>query len=156
MFFTRNFARFIWKDSKAHILKPFINLQVLAMKNKNDDKAKLLSQLSKEDYCYLTTTGRKSGLPREIEIWFGINGNSIYLLSGGGDASDWVKNLRANPKVTVRIAKHIFNGTARIVDEEKEEMMARHMLAGKYQGWKESKPLSDWGRTALVVGIEIR
>ena len=125
------------------------------MKNKNADPGKLLSQLSKEDYCYLTTTGRKSGLPREIEIWFGINGNSLYLLSGGGNQSQWVKNLLANPNVTVRIAKHNFNGIARIVSEEKEETTARHILAGKYQGWKEGKPLSDWGRTALVVGIEL-
>ena len=125
------------------------------MKNENADPGKLLSQLSKEDYCYLTTTGRKSGLPREIEIWFGINGNSLYLLSGGGNQSQWVKNLLANPNVTVRIAKHNFNGIARIVSEEKEETTARHILAGKYQGWKEGKPLSDWGRTALVVGIEL-
>jgi len=123
------------------------------MKTENDDLGKLLSKLSKEDYCYLTTTGRKSGLAREIEIWFGVNGNSLYLLSGGGDESDWVKNLRVDPNVTVRIAKHNFNGVARIVSEEREEMMARHMLAGKYQGWKEGKPLSDWGKTALVVGI---
>ena len=122
---------------------------------KNDDLENLLSKLSKEDYCYLTTTGRKSGLPREIEIWFGINGNSLYLLSGGGNQSQWVKNLLANPNVTVRIAKHNFNGLARIVSEEKEETTARHILAGKYQGWKEGKSMSDWGRTALVVGIEL-
>jgi deazaflavin-dependent oxidoreductase (nitroreductase family) len=125
------------------------------MKNNNSDLAKLLSQLSKEDYCYLTTTGRKSGLPHEIEIWFGINGISLYLLSGGGDESHWVMNLRANPNVTVRIAKITFNGIARIVNEEKEEIMARHRLAGKYQGWKADQPLSDWGKTALVVGIEL-
>ena len=122
---------------------------------KNDDLENLLSKLSKEDYCYLTTTGRKSGLPHEIEIWFGINGSSLYLLSGGGNQSQWVKNLLANPNVTVRIAKHNFNGIARIVSEEKEETTARHILAGKYQGWEEGKPLSDWGRTALVVGIEL-
>jgi len=106
------------------------------MKNITDDLPDILSELSREDYCYLTTTGRKSGLAREIEIWFGINGNSLYLLSGGGDKSQWVKNLQANPNVTVRIAKQNFNGIARIVSKEKEEMMARHMLAGKYQGWK--------------------
>ena len=125
------------------------------MKNITDDLPDILSELSREDYCYLTTTGRKSGLPREIEIWFGINGNSLYLLSGGGDKSQWVKNLQANPNVTVRIAKQNFNGIARIVSKEKEEMMARHMLAGKYQGWKEGNALSDWGRTALVVGIDL-
>ena len=125
------------------------------MKNKTVDLAKLLSQLSKDEYCYLTTTGRKSGHPHEIEIWFGIQGNSLYFLSGGGDDSDWVRNLHANPNVTVRIAEHTFTGIARIVSDEKEETMARHMLAGKYQGWKEGKSLSEWGRTALVVGIEI-
>jgi deazaflavin-dependent oxidoreductase (nitroreductase family) len=125
------------------------------MKNITDDLPDILSELSREDYCYLTTTGRKSGLPREIEIWFGIDGNSLYLLSGGGDKSQWVKNLQANPNVTVRIAKQNFNGIARIVSKEKEEMMARHMLAGKYQGWKEGNALSDWGRTALVVGIDL-
>jgi len=122
----------------------------------NNDLIQLLSQLLKEDYCYLTTIGRKSGNPHEIEIWFGIQGNSLYLLSGGGDDSDWVRNLRANPNVAVRIAKHTFTGIARIVSEEKEGMMARHMLARKYQGWKEGRKMSDWGRTALIVGIEIR
>ena len=125
------------------------------MKNKIDQLQDILTELLREDYCYLTTTGRKNGLPREIEIWFGINGNTLYLLSGGGDQSQWVKNLLANPNVTVRIAKHTFNGVARIVSEEKQETMARHLLAGKYQGWKEGKPLSDWGRTALVIGIDL-
>lgn len=125
------------------------------MKNENQEITKLLESLNNEEYCYLTTIGRKSGNPHEIEIWFGIQGNSLYLLSGGGDDSDWVRNLRANPNVTVRIAKHTFSGTAHIVSEKKEGMMARHTLAGKYQGWKEGKPLSEWGRTALVVGIEI-
>ena len=114
-----------------------------------------LSKFAKEDYCYLTTTGRKSGHPHEIEIWFGIQGNSLYLLSGGGDDSDWVRNLRANPNVTMRIAKHTFSGIARSVRQKKEATMARHLLAGKYQSWKEGQSLSEWGRTALVVGIEI-
>lgn len=124
------------------------------MKNENQEITELLAGLKNEDYCYLTTTGRKSGNPHEIEIWFGINNASLYLLSGGGEKSDWVKNLLANPNVTVRIAKHSFNGVARIVSEDKESRMARHMLAGKYQEWHEGESLSEWGRTAWVVGIE--
>ena len=99
-----------------------------------DDTKALLSRLTNEDYCYVTTTGRISGRPHEIEIWFDINENSIYLLSGGGNKSDWVKNLQKEAHVTVRIAKHAFPGIARIVKDEAEEMMARHMLAAKYQG----------------------
>lgn len=122
----------------------------------NPDLIQDLSQLSKEKYRYLTTTGRKSGHPHEIEICFGIQGDSLYLLSGNGEDSDWVRNLRADPNVTVRIAKHTFTGIARIVSEEKEDTLARHMLAGKYQGWKEGRKMSDWGRTALVVAIELK
>ena len=117
--------------------------------------ATLLSQLANLDYCYLTTIGRRSGNPHEIEIWFGVQGSLLYLLSGGREDSDWVKNLRANPNVTVRIAKQTFTGVARIVNEDKESTTVRHILARKYQSWKEGQSLSEWGKTALVVEIEL-
>ena len=53
-----------------------------------------ISSLANDDYCYLTTVGRVTGKPHEIEIWFGMIGDTIYLLSGGGDKSDWVKMAR--------------------------------------------------------------
>jgi deazaflavin-dependent oxidoreductase (nitroreductase family) len=121
-----------------------------------DDIVKLLSRLAGEDYCYLTTTGRVSGHPHEIEIWFGIQNNTLYLLSGGGDHSDWMKNLRANPAVTVHIAKDTFTGSARLVSDKQEDMLARHMLAAKYQRWREGRPLSEWARTALPIAIELK
>ena len=125
------------------------------MENADDDLTRLLLTLSSEDYCYLTTQGRVSGRPHEIEIWFGIKDNSLYLLSGSGERSDWVKNLLKEPSVAVRIKEHNFAGTARIVSNEEEDTMARYMLAEKYQEWKEGKTLSDWAHTALVVGIDL-
>ena len=120
-----------------------------------EDLTALLSQLAGEDYCYLTTRGRLSGRPHEIEIWFGIENNSLYLLSGS-HKSDWVKNLLKDPGVTVAIAGHTFTGTARLVKEKEEEMTARYMLAEKYQEWEQGRTLSQWARTALVVGIELQ
>jgi hypothetical protein len=35
-----------------------------------------------EDYCYLTTRGRLSGEPREIEIWFALENSTLYILAG--------------------------------------------------------------------------
>lgn len=125
------------------------------MKDENESLQDLLSQLSKEEYCYFTTRGRKTGKPHEIEIWFGVVGNTVYLLSGGADKSDWVKNLRVNPEVTVRIGKYIFAANARIVQDIGEESAIRPLLAAKYQEWKEGQELSDWARDALVVGIDI-
>lgn len=119
-----------------------------------DDLTELLSRLKSEDYCYLTTTGRVSGRPHEIEIWFAVEGRTLYLLSGSGDRSDWVRNLRAHPAVTVRIKRHTLTGQARIVQDEKEDLMVRYMLAEKYQEWNEDKSLSEWARTALPVAID--
>ncbi|HSK89466.1 MAG TPA: nitroreductase family deazaflavin-dependent oxidoreductase [Anaerolineales bacterium] len=120
-----------------------------------NDIHSLFSNLTTEEYCYLTTTGRVSGRPHEIEIWFGLQNGTLYLLSGGGEQADWVKNLRRNPSVTVRIAKQVFAGTARLVSEKEEEARARSLLAEKYQEWEEGKTLSDWARTALPVAIDL-
>ena len=125
------------------------------MENADDDLTRLLLSLSAEDYCYLTTKGRVSGHPHEIEIWFGMHDKTLYLLSGDGEKSDWVKNLLKEPSVTVRITEHNFVGTARVVHVAQEDTMARYMLAEKYQEWKEGKTLSDWARTALPVAIDI-
>ncbi|HLO29681.1 MAG TPA: nitroreductase family deazaflavin-dependent oxidoreductase [Anaerolineales bacterium] len=113
-----------------------------------------LQDLIDEEYCYLTTTGRVSGRPHEIEIWFGMHARTLYLLSGSGK-SDWVKNLRLNPTVTVRIADHSFPGQARLVSAKQEEMMARDLLADKYREREADGSLSEWARTALPVAIDL-
>ncbi len=117
--------------------------------------AALLAQLSKTDFCYVTTTGRVTGKPHEIEIWFGVDGATLYLLSGGGENSDWVKNMRAQPAVKVRIGKHDLAGTARAVTAEAEDTLARELLAGKYQGWRRGRKLTEWARTALPMAVDI-
>jgi deazaflavin-dependent oxidoreductase (nitroreductase family) len=114
-----------------------------------------LADLADDEYCYLTTKGRVSGRPHEIEIWFAVEGGSLYMLSGGGEGSDWVKNLRADPSAKVRIGKHIFSGLARGIRGEQEEARVRRLLAAKYQDWSEGDRLSDWARTALPVAIDL-
>ena len=61
------------------------------MKKQPDDLTKLVANLKTEEYSYLTTTGRVTGNPHEIEIWFGLNDTTLYLMSGGMDKSDWMK-----------------------------------------------------------------
>lgn len=106
-------------------------------------------------FCYVTTTGRRTGRPHTIEIWFGERDGSLYLLSGGGDRSDWVRNIRAEPGVSVRVGDRVRPGVARIVEDPDEEAAARRLLASKYQGWQDRQPLSRWASTALVVAIDL-
>jgi deazaflavin-dependent oxidoreductase (nitroreductase family) len=103
--------------------------------------------------CYLTTTGRRTGRDHEIEIWFALHDGRLYLLAGGRDRSDWVRNVMAGPGVRVRLRGRSLAGTARVVAAPAEDALARRLLAAKYQGWREGRPLSDWARTALPVVV---
>jgi len=109
-------------------------------------------------FCYVTTVGRVTGRRHRIEIWFGISDEGVaYLLSGGGRRSDWVRNLEADPAVTIAFGRpndRVIPGRARVVTDPDEDGLARRLLASKYQGWTESREMSTWARTALPVAIE--
>jgi deazaflavin-dependent oxidoreductase (nitroreductase family) len=107
-----------------------------------------------EDFCYVTTTGRRTGRPHTIEIWFGANGQTVYLLAGN-PGSDWVRNVRSHPEVSIRIGGEHREGRGRVVVDPDEEAEVRRLLASKYQSWREGRPLSEWARTALPVAIDL-
>jgi len=114
------------------------------------------ARLADESFAYLTTTGRVSGKPHTIEIWFAMDGGTMYLLSGGGDRADWVKNLRKDPEVRVRVGTRTVSAKARPVRAgTTADLKARELLDGKYMGWSEGKRLSSWARGALPVAIDL-
>ncbi len=84
------------------------------------------------DCCYLTTTGRRSGRPHEIEIWFGVIGDSLYLISGNGPTAHWYLNLVADGDVTVRIEGETRSGRARVVDDPDERRRVGDVMGAKY------------------------
>ena len=110
--------------------------------------------LAEEDYCYLTTTGRVTGRPHEIEIWFALEGSTLYMLSGGGNRSDWVKNIRRIPETTVTIDGSTYEGRGRIVDEAEEDGLARRLLFEKYQP-RAGGNLTRWRDSALPVAVDL-
>ncbi len=75
-------------------------------------------------YLYLTTTGRVSGRPHEIEIWFVAHAGGYYLVSEKLDRADWVRNILHNPAVTFRLGETTYTGTARTVDPALEPELA--------------------------------
>lgn len=91
-------------------------------------------------YLYLTTTGRSSGLARQIEIWFVGHEGCWYLISGSYGDSDWVKNIAAQPAVQVQIGQRsapIIAAHGRAIDADTEPALAqavRERMNAKY-GW---------------------
>ena len=88
-------------------------------------------------YLYLTTTGRRSGLPREIEIWFTRRTGRYYVISEHSFKSHWVQNLLANPLVRWRVEDAKLAGRARVIDPATEPELneAIQTLSSKKYGW---------------------
>jgi deazaflavin-dependent oxidoreductase (nitroreductase family) len=70
----------------------------------------------KDEFLYLTTTGRKSGQPHEIEIWYVPYAGRYYLCAEGRERANWVQNLIAQPAVTFYVQGQAHTGTARPLD----------------------------------------
>jgi deazaflavin-dependent oxidoreductase (nitroreductase family) len=105
------------------------------------------------DYCYLTTTGRHTGRPHRIEIWFALGVGVAYILSGGGDRSDWVRNLMISPDVVLEIGDTKRATKARVVTDPAEDALARRIVLEKY-GPRDGGDLSDWGSMSLPIAID--
>jgi deazaflavin-dependent oxidoreductase (nitroreductase family) len=80
-------------------------------------------------FLYLTTTGRQTGLPREIEIWFTEHGGNYYLIAEHRERAHWVRNLQAQPNVKVRLGDRRFDATARVVEDAGEPELAAAVKA---------------------------
>jgi len=115
---------------------------------------RLNGDLKQHDFAYLTTSGRVTGEPHRIEIWFAIIDGFLWVNSGGGRRSDWVKNLINDPRVVVEVGDDCWSGNATILDDFTGHP-ARERLAARYQGWSEGLPLSDWATTSLLIRIEV-
>jgi deazaflavin-dependent oxidoreductase (nitroreductase family) len=102
----------------------------------------------------LTTVGRVSGRAHTIEIWFAQLGSTIYLLSGGADRSDWVRNLIRTATVRVRAGGEEYVGVARIVTDPDEVRLARDAVHDKYAA-RYRGDLTSWRDAALPVAIDL-
>ena len=106
--------------------------------------------MADDHYCYLTTVGRRTGLPHRIEVWYAEQGDALYLLAGGGTASDWVRNLVANPAEGVEIGAQAISYVAGVIEGATEEHLARTLECAKYQP-RYDGDLTRWRDTALPV-----
>jgi deazaflavin-dependent oxidoreductase (nitroreductase family) len=112
-------------------------------------------EVAQQQYCYLTTRGRRTGNPHTIEIWFGLEGSTLYILAGNGENADFVRNLRAEPEVQVRIDGVTYPAQARVVTDGTEDAFARQMLVAKYQPGYGSD-LTSWGQTSVPVALDLQ
>jgi deazaflavin-dependent oxidoreductase (nitroreductase family) len=108
--------------------------------------------LGSQPFCYLTTTGRVTGRSHRVEIWFALHDGVVYLLSGGREDADWVRNILVSPQVVLEIANVKRLTHARVVEPgTDEDALARLLLLEKYDGPGEN--LAEWARTSLPIAV---
>jgi deazaflavin-dependent oxidoreductase (nitroreductase family) len=92
---------------------------------------------------YLTTIGRKTGLPREIEIWFVTSGGRFYLFAETRETANWVRNVRREPTVTVRIGEGQIEAVARVLDPQTDRRLWDQVaaIAARKYGWGDGLPV---------------
>ena len=79
----------------------------------------------------LTVVGRKSGVPRSTPLLCVPRNGSILIAGsyfGGPDEPMWVKNVEANPRVTVRMGGVTSAMVARPLEAEERAAAWTHML----------------------------
>lgn len=66
----------------------------------------------------LETTGRTSGLPRRTPVGGRRVGDSFWLVSEFGERSQYVRNIKADPRVRVRLRGRWHTGTAHLLPDD--------------------------------------
>jgi len=102
----------------------------------------------------MTSTGAKSGQPREAVVTFTRDGDRYVIAASAGGAPtepQWYHNLVANPEVQVEAKGETFKAKATVVDAaEHDRLWARHVA--------ERPEFADYpekaGRTIPVVTLE--
>jgi deazaflavin-dependent oxidoreductase (nitroreductase family) len=116
----------------------------------------------------ITHTGRISGQPRQVvlEVVKHDPDNDVYYIAAAwGEKSDWVKNIRANPKVKVQVGSRKFDmlaeqltpeqGELTILDYAQRHPTAMKNLAG-YMGYELDGSEADFrelGRMLLLFSL---
>jgi deazaflavin-dependent oxidoreductase (nitroreductase family) len=119
------------------------------------------ARFSQELYVYVTTTGRRSGQPHEVELWFLARGNTLYCLNSGdgrraAGMADWILNLRELPRARVRLGADTFDATARFPEPgSSEDIEVRPVTFAKYQPTTGSD-LTRWRDTGFLVALDLQ
>jgi deazaflavin-dependent oxidoreductase (nitroreductase family) len=98
----------------------------------SDETAKALAS---DRVIDITTTGRKSGQPRRIEIWFHRLDGKYYITGTPGRPRDWYANLVAHPRFTFHLKESAtadLAATARPVTDPAERQKILPGLLGSF------------------------
>lgn len=85
----------------------------------------------------ITTTGRRTGLARRIEIWM-LHVDGRWFITGTTGRRDWLANLRADPRLTLHLKESVRADlparAVEVTDPATRRMVLEHAAADWYRG----------------------
>ena len=111
-----------------------------------------LESLKKEQFAFLTTTGRRTGKAHTVQVWFAFADENIYL-SHEGEYTDWMRNAAKNGRVRVRIGSSNYEADARIVKLGMPFEVGKNALYEKYYGPAPKATIDDWFELSTVIEL---
>src|SRR5579859_439564 len=77
------------------------------MSNNPPSNDALKNRLSRLNEITITVTGRKSGRPISVTVWFVLEDGKLYLLPVNGSNTQWHKNLLKNPSLHIDAGRDV-------------------------------------------------
>lgn len=116
----------------------------------------VLEALKQGETIDITTTGRKSGLPRRKELSF-VNVDGKIYLSGRPQKKDWHANLLANPNFIFHLKQSVMADLKARADnvadpEERKRLLRR--ISGKNRTEEEMQPFYEGSPLLEVTFLE--
>lgn len=98
-------------------------------------------------------TARRSGAGvHEVPVWFALVDGDLAVIARSA-AGDWVRNVRADPAVTVCHQRRRWAARARVVTEEDESRTLQRAWYQRYVGRYPNLGLVEWNPEATVVRV---
>ena len=82
----------------------------------------------------ITTTGRRSGQPRRIEIWM-LDVDGRFFITGTPGRRGWLANLAAAPDLVVHLKRHAHTDLWARAEVIADLDLRRHVLAHPSAAW---------------------
>ena len=73
----------------------------------------------------VTTTGRRTGKRRQRAMRAVRDGARVYAVAILGEKTDWVRNVRANPRVRIKLGGTTYDAIARVLEDAGERAAAQ-------------------------------
>ena len=110
-------------------------------------------------YALLETTGRRSGKPRRTPVGNGLVGDAFWIVTEHGRRAAYVRNIRANPRVRVKLRRGMGyvwrEGTARVLEDDDPRERQRWLSRGHPLRAINAAAVRAMGTELLTVRIDL-